>query len=156
MISPQEVKAFFNQAYYTSQRMLTLIMKIQECRARAMQESSRWNDTSKGGRSNRSPQEVWIEKSEELQEKWRILAEELMDRDRIAHELIEMLTDQRQKALLEDRHIWRMSWRKMEAKNHYTERQMRNILNAAYRELAAMISDTEIEDKYFRQFPIKK
>lgn len=148
MISPNEVKEYLSQAYYTSQRIQTLVERINEYRARAMRETPAWSDTPSGGHVASSPQAVWIEKAVDLQEEWKDLAAELIDRDRTAHRIIERLHDQQQKALLEDRHIWRMSRKDISEKYHYSTRQVNRILRQAYQDLAGIISaDAELEKK---------
>lgn len=148
MITANEVKEFLSQAFYTSQRMLTLIEKINEYRMRAMRETPTWSDTPSGGHAASSPQAVWIEKAVDLQEKWRELAEELIDRDKTAHDIIELLDDQRQKAILEDRHIWRMSIWKICEKYSYSKAQVYRIMREAYRDLTVELAKhPELEAK---------
>ena len=153
MISASDVKEFLSQAYYTAVRMQTVIEKINMYRTKAMKETAAWSDTPGGSGSTVSLQAIWIEKAVDLQEQWKELAGELIERDKFSHSLINMLSDEREKCMLEDRYIWRMSWHAMEDKHHYSERQMHNILRRSYKELAEIISaDPELE-KHFRQFP---
>ncbi len=159
MITPNEVKEYLSQAYYTSQRIQTLVEKISEYRARAMRETPTWSETPTGGHAASSPQAVWIEKAVDLQEQWKDLAADLIERDRTAHRIIERLEDQRQKALLEDRHIWRLSWREISDKYHYSTRQLSRIMRRAYQDLAGIISaDPELERqiKDVSQCPTRK
>ena len=153
MISASEVKEFLSQAYYTAVRMQTVIEKVNMYRTKAMKETAAWSDAPGGAHSNTSLQAIWIEKAVDLQEQWKELAGELIERDKFSHSLINMLSDERQKCMLEDRYIWRMSWRSMEDKHHYSERQMNNILRQAYKDLADIVSHDEDLEKHFRQFP---
>ena len=153
MISAREVKEFLSQAYYTSVRMQTVIEQINMYRTKAMKETAAWSDAPGGQHSTTSLQAIWIEKAVDLQEQWKDMAEELIERDKLSHSLINRLPDERAKCMLEDRYIWRMTWRSMEDKHHYSERQMHNILRRAYKDLAEIISSDADLEKDFRQFP---
>lgn len=153
MISASDVKEFLSQAYYTAVRMKTVIEQINVYRTKAMKETAAWSDTPGGSNSTASLQAIWIEKAVDLQEQWKEMAGELIERDKFSHSLINMLSDERQKCMLEDRYIWRMSWRSMEDKHHYSERQMNNILRQSYKSLAEIVSNDEDLEKHFRQFP---
>ena len=153
MVSARDVKEFLSQAYYTAVRMKTVIEQINVYRTKAMKETAAWSDTPGGSNSTASLQAIWIEKAVDLQEQWKEMAGELIERDKFSHSLINMLSDERQKCMLEDRYIWRMSWRSMEDKHHYSERQMNNILRQSYKSLAEIVSNDEDLEKHFRQFP---
>ena len=153
MISASDGKEFLSQAYYTAVRMKTVIEQINVYRTKAMKETAAWSDTPGGSNSTASLQAIWIEKAVDLQEQWKEMAGELIERDKFSHSLINMLSDERQKCMLEDRYIWRMSWRSMEDKHHYSERQMNNILRQSYKSLAEIVSNDEDLEKHFRQFP---
>lgn len=148
MISAREVKEFLSQAYYTSVRMQTVIEQINMYRTKAMKETAAWSDAPGGQHSTTSLQAIWIEKAVDLQEQWKDMAEELIEKDKLSHSLINMLSDERAKCMLEDRHIWRMSLAKMCMKHSYSQPQIWRIMNAAYKELAEIISsDPDLEQK---------
>lgn len=151
MVTEIEVKQFMSQAYYISKRVRTSLERIAEYRTKALKDTAAWSDTPKGGHSVSSPQAVWIEKIIAEQEKLKDGASDLVEKEKLIRELIDLLYDEKAKAILEDYHIYRLGMNKMCIKYNFSDRQIFRILRKAYRDIAFKINDSEELKRRFEE-----
>lgn len=151
MVTELDVKQFMSQAYYISKRVRTILEKIAEYKAKALKDTAAWSDTPRGGHSISSPQAVWIEKIIAEQEKLKDGATDLVEKEQLIRELIELLYDEKSKAILEDYHLYRLGMNKITIKYNFSDRQIFRILRKAYRDIAFKINDDPELEKRFRE-----
>lgn len=148
MVTEEEVREYLSQAYYISRRIRSQQDKCAELRAKALQQTSQWSDTPSGGHSTTSPQAVWIEKLVLLELEIQNKTANLIQAERDAFSLINLLSDHREKAVLEDFHVNRLNNAKLSMKYDYSESQILRIKNKGYRHLAKLINeDASLENK---------
>ena len=148
MVSEYSVKEFLKKAYYASKKMEKIIEELDRCKSQAMRTTPVLGESSSGAHADPDSRAKIIEKYVDLQREWAHIADVIIENDRLASHIIELLPDERQKALLWDRHIWRMSVQEMSDKWFYSSAQIKRILRSGYQDLAEIINkDPELREK---------
>lgn len=140
MITVAELKKYLSQLFYLSLRLNSEAEAVAQYRARAMKTTTTWQDTPNGGRAVSSPQAVWLERAIIAQDRLKHTAAELLQREQTAAELLQLLEEDRARAILEDYHLHRMNVQAIAAKYHYSERQIIRIKKKAYFKLTDEIN----------------
>lgn len=147
MVNAEEVKAYLSQAYYVSKRIRELWEIITTFQAKAMKDTVAWSETPKGGHTTSSPQAVWIERIIELKDDIEILK----DKEQLIRDMLKLVSNERERIILQDYHLYRLGIRKMTVKYNYSDRQIYRILNKGYRDIAFKINEQPELEKAFRQ-----
>lgn len=132
MVTAAQVKSYLSKLFYLSMRMRSEAEAVARYRAQAMRTTTTWTDTPNGGRVASSPQAVWVERMMQAQDRLEHIAAELLKREEVARELLDLLDDEREKAILEDYHLHRLNVQKIANKYNYSERQIIRIRKTAY------------------------